>query len=56
VPIARDGLVGCTSRLWSEDGRLLASGTSKHLNRPNPAYEQELARARELGLIPPSGK
>lgn len=55
VPLARDGLLGCTSRLWSEDGRLLASGTSKHLCRPNPGYEEELARARELGLVPPAG-
>ncbi|MGH7288557.1 MAG: thioesterase family protein [Myxococcota bacterium] len=49
VPLAQDGLLGCTSRLWSEDGRLLATGTSKHVCRPNPNYEQELARARELG-------
>ena len=54
VAAAQDGLLGCTSRLWSEDGRLLASGTSKHLCRPNPGYEQELARARELGLVPPA--
>jgi acyl-CoA thioesterase len=53
VPLARDGLLGCTSRLWSEDGRLVATGTSKHLCRPNPGYEAELARARELGLILP---
>jgi acyl-CoA thioesterase len=52
VPVAQDGLIGCSSRLWSEDGRLLASGTSKHLCRPNPNYAQELARARELGLVP----
>jgi acyl-CoA thioesterase len=52
VPLACDGLVGCTSRLWTEDGRLLATGTSKHLCRPNPGYEQELERARELGLLP----
>jgi acyl-CoA thioesterase len=48
VPLARDGMVGCTSRLWTEDGRLLATGTSKHVCRPNPGYEQELARAREI--------
>jgi acyl-CoA thioesterase len=48
VPLARDGLLGCTARLWSEDGRLLATGTSKHLCRPNPGYAQELERAREL--------
>ena len=52
VPLAGDGLVGCVSRLWSEDGRLLATGTSKHLCRPNPGYEEECARARELGLLP----
>jgi acyl-CoA thioesterase len=45
VPLAADGLVGCTSRLWTEDGRLLASGTSNHICRPNPTYEADLARA-----------
>lgn len=50
VPLARDGLLGCTARLWSEDGRLLATGASKHICRPNPGYEEELARARELGV------
>ena len=49
VPLAQDGLLGCVSRLWSEDGRLLATGTSKHLCRPNPGYEAELARAKQLG-------
>jgi acyl-CoA thioesterase len=53
--LAEDGLVGCVSRLWTEDGRLLATGTSKHMSRPNPFYEQELQRAREMGLIPPKG-
>jgi acyl-CoA thioesterase len=48
VPLATGGLLGCTSRLWSEDGRLLATGTSKHVCRPNPRYEEDLARAREL--------
>jgi acyl-CoA thioesterase len=52
VPLARDGLLGCTSRLWSEDGRLLATGTSKHICRPNPGYAEELARAKEQGLVP----
>ena len=46
VPLASDGLLGCSSRLWSEDGRLLATGTSKHVCRPNPRYEEDLARAR----------
>jgi acyl-CoA thioesterase len=52
VPLAQDGMVGCTSRLWSDDGRLLATGTSKHLCRPNPGYEQERVRAKQLGLLP----
>lgn len=52
VPLARDGLLGCTSRLWSEDGRLLATGTSTHICRPNPNYAQELERARAMGLVP----
>lgn len=51
VPIAADGLVGCNARLWTPDGRLLASGTSKHTCRPNPRYEEEVAQAKELGLI-----
>jgi acyl-CoA thioesterase len=49
VPLAKDGMVGCTSRLWTEDGRLLATGTSKHLCRPNPRYAEELERAKALG-------
>ena len=48
VPLAQDGMLGCTSRLWTEDGRLLATGTSKHLCRPNPTYAQELERASAL--------
>ena len=51
--LAEDGLVGCVSRLWTERGTLLATGTSKHMSRPNPNYEQELQRAREMGLVPP---
>jgi acyl-CoA thioesterase len=48
VPLAQDGLVGCVSRLWTPDGRLLATGTSKHVCRRNPRYEEDLARAREM--------
>ncbi|MCG8590308.1 MAG: thioesterase family protein [Proteobacteria bacterium] len=48
VPLATSGLVACVSRLWTPDGRLLATGTSKHVCRSNPQYEQELERAREL--------
>ena len=56
VPLAQDGLLGCTSRLWSEDGRLLATGTSKHLCRPNPSYAQELERAKALAAAQGTGQ
>jgi acyl-CoA thioesterase len=52
VPVAADGLVGCNARLWTLGGQLVASGTSKHTCRPNPNYEQEVARARQQGLLP----
>ena len=52
VPQAADGLVGCVFRLWTTDGRLLATGASKHSCRPNPQYAEELARARAEGLLP----
>ncbi|MDJ0785444.1 MAG: thioesterase family protein [Myxococcota bacterium] len=52
VPVATEGLVGCSSRLWAPDGRLLATATSKHVCRRNPGYEEELERARAEGLIP----
>ena len=52
VPLAQDGLIGCSARLWTEGGRLLATGTSKHLCRLNPGYEEEVSRARVLGLVP----
>lgn len=51
VPLASDGLLGCVSRLWTREGRLLATGTSKHSSRRNPGYEQELAEARAQGLL-----
>lgn len=52
VPVAADGLVGCVSRLWTPDGRLLATGASKHSCRPNPGYAEEVERARREGLLP----
>jgi acyl-CoA thioesterase len=36
-PIAADGLIGSTSRVWSQDGALLASGGQHMLCRPAPA-------------------
>ncbi len=45
-PVARDGLGGCTGRLWTTDGRLVASGASHLLCRPNPTYERDQALTR----------
>ena len=36
APVATDGLIGGQSRIWSADGRLLASGTAHLLCRPAP--------------------
>ena len=33
TPIAADGLLGCMTRLWSSDGRLVASGSGQGLFR-----------------------
>lgn len=47
APVGRDGLVGCSGRVWSPDGRLVASGNSCLFCRPNPRYEQDLERRRK---------
>ncbi len=52
APVARDGIVCTQSRIWTEDGRLVASGSSSHIFRPNPNYEQDLEMARAQGLMP----
>ncbi|MBM4269665.1 MAG: thioesterase family protein, partial [Deltaproteobacteria bacterium] len=36
APVAANGLIGTQGRVWSEDGRLLASGTGQLLCRPVP--------------------
>lgn len=36
-PVGREGLVGATGRVWAPGGRLLASGSSSLICRPNPA-------------------
>jgi acyl-CoA thioesterase-2 len=46
-PVGREGLVGCNGRVWTPDGRLLASGLSHLLCRPNPRYEEQLRMRRE---------
>jgi acyl-CoA thioesterase len=38
APLATGGLIGGRSQIWSEDGRLLATGASQLLCRPNPTY------------------
>jgi acyl-CoA thioesterase II len=50
APIAREGLVGCTGRVWSQDGRLLTSGTSHLLCRPNPQYAEQLKLQQRLEI------
>lgn len=37
APLAADGLIGCASRVWARDGRLLASGSSQLFCRPVPS-------------------
>jgi acyl-CoA thioesterase-2 len=37
APIAADGLLGCTTRLWSSDGQLVATGGGQGLFRRVPA-------------------
>jgi acyl-CoA thioesterase II len=38
APLAHGGLIGSQAQIWSEDGRLIATGTSQLLCRPNPMY------------------
>ena len=52
APVGREGLLGCNGRVWSPDGRLLASGTSTLFCRPTHAVEPQPARRadEERGL------
>ena len=38
APVGREGLIGCTGRLWSPSGHLIASGSSCLFCRPNPEF------------------
>ncbi len=40
-PVATGGLMGCTGRIWTPDGRLLASGGGQLFCRPNPFLEEQ---------------
>lgn len=46
APVAREGLIGTTLRLWDENGELVASGGSTLFCRRNPNYEEDLRRAQ----------
>jgi acyl-CoA thioesterase II len=39
APVGRDGIIGCSGRLWSPSGRLVASGNSCLFCKPNPFLE-----------------
>jgi len=47
-PVAAAGLVGTAGRLWTRDGRLVASGSAQLFCVPNPRYEEELAQHRRV--------
>ena len=38
APVGREGLIGCSGRIWSTSGRLIASGASCLFCRPNPEF------------------
>jgi acyl-CoA thioesterase len=40
APVGCGGLVGCSGRVWSPSGRLVASGSSTLFCRPNPLLER----------------
>jgi len=44
APVAREGLIGTTLKLWDESGALIASGGSTLFCRRNPNYEEDLRR------------
>lgn len=46
APVAREGLIGTTLRLWDENGVLVASGGSTLFCRRNPTYEEDLRRVQ----------
>jgi acyl-CoA thioesterase-2 len=46
--IAREGLVGTGGRLWTRDGRLVASATAQLFCVPNPRYAEELETRRRI--------
>ena len=48
APIAAEGLVGTLGRLWTRDGRLVASASAQLFCVPNPRYDEELEARRRV--------
>lgn len=46
APVAREGVIGTSLRLWTEAGELVASGGSMLFCRRNPNYEEELRKVQ----------
>jgi acyl-CoA thioesterase len=51
VPVASNGLVAGSCKIWSPFGTLLTTGTATHYCRPNPAYDQAYERCDKKGWI-----
>jgi acyl-CoA thioesterase len=43
---ARHGLLGCSGRIWTGNGKLAASGTAQLLCQPNPGHAADVERER----------
>jgi acyl-CoA thioesterase len=44
--IGHNGLLGCSGRLWTAEGKLVATGTAQLLCQPNPGYAADVQRER----------
>lgn len=51
VPVASNGLMAGSCKIWSPSGTLLATGSATHYCRPNPAYDQQYARFEKKGWL-----
>jgi hypothetical protein len=41
APVGEGGLIGCRTEVWTQNGKLLASGACQLLCRPNPIWPGE---------------